>query len=162
LAVYEDPQATWEKAFFSRHYAYRDFHSAATGAVPATYVFGTNTRAISKWNWPQAGDIPPGTIPGGRRMPCYAREVKVLCTEDAWIVLTSINPDYVRMVEMDYTAEQIAAYGIPAYLVEVPQYLPADEQITWYPKYAVSVAWYMATVPGVIYVWCEGNVEGGE
>ena len=162
MALYEDPQATWDKRFKARHYAYRDFHSATTGPVPAVYVFGTNARAISRWNWPQFGDIPPGVIPGGNRMPCYAREVKVLCTEDCWVVFTSVNPEYVRLVEMDYTGDQIAAYGVPMTVTEVPQFLPADEQITWYPTYAISVAWYQATVPGVIYIWAEGNTEGGE
>ena len=156
----EEPRATWEKALFSRHYAYRDFHSAATGAVPAAYVFGANARLVSKYNWPQAGDW-------ANARPCYAREVKVLCTEDCWVVLVSLNPLYLALLAQGYSAQQIAAGqtplgAIPATVTEVPQFLPADEQITWYPKYAVSVAWYMATVPGVIYVWCEGNVEGGE
>jgi len=158
--AYEEPRATWDKRFKARHYSYRDFHSAATGAAPAVYVFGANAGAVSRWNWPTLGDFP--TLPGTPTMQCYAREVKVLCTENCWVIFVSVNPRYIALLVTGYTAAQIAALGVPATITEIAEFIPADEQITWYPTYAVSVAWYQATVPGVIYVWCEGNVEGGE
>ena len=157
----EMPQATWDKRFKARHYIYRDHHVAATGAAPAAYVFGANARLVSKWNWPTLGDW------RGAR-PCYAREVKVLCSEDCYVMFVSLNPVYLKLIGQGYTAQQIAAgltphgEAVPATITEVPQFLPFDEQITWYPTYGVSIVFYQSTAAGTIYVWAEGNVEGGE
>jgi hypothetical protein len=160
MALQEDPQATWDKRFKARHYAYRDFHIAITGPAPATYVFGTNARAISRWNWPALDDFT--TILESARLPCYAREVKVLCTEDCWVVFISLNPIAIRLAEIDYTAAQIAALGVPATITEIAQFIPADDEITFYPTYGTAIVFYQATLSGTIYIYAEGNTEGGE
>ena len=157
----EMPQSTWDKRFKARHYSYRDHHVAVTGAAPTPYVFGSNARLVSKWNWPTVGDY------AGAR-PCYAREVKVLCTEDCYVIIVSMNPVYLKLLGQRYTAQQIAdgltphGEAVPATITEIPQFMPADEQITWYPTYGVSIVFYQATTAGTIYIWPEGNVEGGE
>ena len=160
----EEPRASWEKRFNARHYSYRDFHTAPTGAVPTAYVFGANARLPplgSKWNWPTLGDWL-----GAR--PCYAREVKVLCTEDCYVRFISLNPVYLTLLNEGYTNHQILngltriGEAVPATITEVPEFMPADEQITWFPTYGVSIVFYQATLVGTVYVWVEGNVEGGE
>jgi len=158
--AYEEPRATWDKRFKSRHYSYRDFHLAVTGAVPQSYVFGANARATSRWNWPALGDYP--ALPGAPTMQCYAREVKVLCTEDCWVMFVSVNPRYIAFLVTGYTAAQIAALGVPATITEIAQFIPADDEITFYPTYGTAIVFYQATASGTIYIWCEGNVEGGE
>jgi len=157
--AYEEPRATWDKRFKSRHYSYRDYHSATTGA-PASYVFGANARVTSRWNWPTLGDYP--ALPGAPTMQCFAREVKVLCTEDCWIMFVSVNPRYIAFLTTGYTAAQIAALGVPATITEVAQFMPADEEITFYPTYGTAIVFYQATASGTIYIWIEGNVEGSE
>jgi len=157
----EEPRSTWDKRFKARHYSYRDFHTAATGAVPAAYVFGANARLMSKWNWPTLGDWL-----GSR--PCFAREVKVLCTEDCYVMFVSLNPVYLKLIGQGYTDHQILngltplKEAVPATITEVPEFMPADEQITWCPTYGVRIVYYQATVAGTIYIWAEGNTEGGE
>ena len=156
----EEPRATWEKRFQARHYSYRDFHSAQSTALPQTYVFGTNARAVSAWNWPNAGDY-VGAV------QCYAREVKVLCTQDTYIILTSLNPLYLTLLNQGYTQQQIAdgqtPHGaVPAYITEVPTLIPAGDEITFFPTYAASITWYRVSADGTIYIWAEGNAEGGE
>lgn len=160
--AYEEPKATWDKRFKARHYSYRDYHSATTGLPlpPATYVFGANARLVSRWNWPALGDFP--TLPGAPMMQCYAREVKVLCTEDCWIMFISVNPRYVALLATGYTAAQIAALGVPATITEVAEFIPADDETTFYLTYGTAIVFYQATASGTIYIWCEGNVEGGE
>jgi len=156
----EEPQSTWDKRFKARHYSYRDHHVAATGA-PTAYVFGSNARLVSKWNWPTLGDWL-----GSR--PCYAREVKVLCTEDCYVMFVSLNPVYLALAGQGYTDHQILngltplGEAVPMTITEVPQFLLADDEVTWFPTYGVSIVFYQATAAGVIYVWVEGNVEGGE
>ena len=158
--AYEEPKATWDKRFKARHYSYRDFHTATTGPSPTPYVFGTNARVTSRWNWPQLGDFP--TLPGPPTMQCYAREVKVLCTEDCWILFVSVNPRYIQFLATGYTAAQIAALGVPATITEVAQILPADDETTFYLTYGTVIVFYQNTASGTIYIWCEGNTEGGE
>ena len=158
----EEPRSTWDKRFKARHYSYRDYHSAATG-LPATYVFGTNARGpglVNRWNWPALGDYP--TLPGPPAMQCYAREVKVLCTEDCWILFVSVNPRIIPLLATGYTAAQVAALGVPATITEIAQFLPADDEVTFYPTYGVAIVFYQSTVSGTIYIWAEGNAEGGE
>ena len=160
--AYEEPKATWDKRFKARHYSYRDSHSATTGlpTPPATYTFGTNARAISRWNWPALGDYT--TLPGAPTMQCYAREVKVLCTEDCWIIFVSMNPRYITLLTTGYTTAQITALGVPATITEVAQFIPADDEITFYPTYGTAIVFYQDTASGTIYISAEGNVEGGE
>jgi len=160
MSILEEPRATWQKRFQARHYSYRDFYSASVTATPQTYVFGTAARAVSNWNWPHAGDFTGAA-------QCYAREVKVLCTEDTYIVFTSINPLYLILLNQGYTAQQIAGGAapqgvVPQYLTEVPMIIPAGEEVTFFPTYAVSITWYRVTANGTIYIWAEANAEGGE
>lgn len=157
--AYEEFSATWQKRFQSRHYSYRDYHSAATG-LPATYVFGANARVTSPWNWPALGDYP--ALPGAPTMQCYAREVKVLCTEDCWIMLISVNPRYIALMATGHTAAQIAVLGVPTTITEIAQFMLADDEVTFYPTYGVAIVFYQSTASGMIYIWAEGNAEGGE
>lgn len=156
----EEPRSTWDKRFKARHYAYRDFHAAVTAAVPATYVFGTNARAVSRRNWPIAGDYASGSLVP--RQQCYAREVMVRCTEDCWVALTCINPEYLILLAQGHTAAQIAALSVPQTITEVAQPVPAGDYIRLFPTYGYAVTFYQDTASGAIMIWVEGNVEGGE
>jgi len=160
MSILEEPRATWDKRYKQRHYSYRDFYSASVTVTPQTYVFGAAARAVSKWNWPHAGDYVGAA-------QCYAREVKVLCTEDTYIIFTSINPLYLTLLNQGYTQSQIAGGAapqgvVPQYITEVPMLIPANEEITFFPTYAVSATWYRVSADGAIYLWIEGNAEGGE
>jgi len=93
--------------------------------------------------------------------------VKVRCTQDTYIRLTSINPHYLTLLNQGYTQEQIAGGAapqgvVPQYLTEVAMIIRAREQITFFPTYAVSITWYRVTTDGVIDIYVEGNAEGGE
>ena len=161
----EEPRATWEKRYWSRHYSYRDFYTGATGLAPVSYVFGTNARTVNRWNWPMVGDAlltPPLVLPGPARLQCYAREVMVQCTEDCWIIITSLNPEYVFLLGMGKTTTELATLGVPPMLVEVPQFIPSGDYLRFFPTYGYAITFYQSTVAGVIRVWVEGNTEGGE
>ena len=156
--------ATWEKRFFQRHYTYRDYHSAALGANPAaaaaTYIFGTNTRLISTWNWPHADDP---YIMGPPKKTCLAREVKVLSTENCLIRFISLNPLYIGLASLGYSAEQLVKLNVPQYITETPMLLLADDEVTFYPTYGYAINFYQPIAgQGTLYIWIEGNVEGGE
>lgn len=143
------------KLHAARHYSYRDFHMVATGATPATYTFGTNARAISIFNWPNVGDYPTA-------LTCYAREVKVLCTEDCWIRFLSVNPRYTAFLAMGYTVDQIAALGVPATITEIAQFILRNDDVTFYPTYGIAIVFYQSTASGTIYIWVEGSTERGK
>jgi len=167
----ESPYATWEQKYMATHYGYRDFNVAITGLPPitpaqltaATYVFGTNARAINAMNWPNVGDWD-----GSRTV--FARSIMVQSIQDSWIVISSINPrwvtDYItliaRFVSSTDAIGRLAAVGIPQFITEVPQFIPAGAMITFTPTLGVSVTYYMDTVPGIIRFWIEGNAEGAE
>lgn len=169
----ESPRATWDKKYMATHYGYRDFEARLTGAMPdpdvpaqvaaATYVFGTNARAINIRNWPHLGDFD-----GARGT--YARSIMIQCAQDAWIVIVSINPRWVmeyimlvaRGVSLADALGQLTTRGVPQTITEVPQFIPAGAMITFRPALGVSVTSWLNTVPGIINFWIEGNVEGAE
>jgi len=167
----ESPRATWEQKYMATHYGYRDFNVAITGVPPvtpaqiiaATYVFGTNARAINAMNWPNVGDWD-----GSRTV--YARTVTIQCIQDCWIVFRSINPrwvtDYITLIAQGFSSNsaigRLVLAGITETLTEVPQYMPAGAMITFTPTLGVSVTYYMDTVPGIIRFWIQGNAEGAE
>ena len=123
-------------------------------------MFGTNARAVSNNNWPAAGDYASGTLLP--RLQCYAREVMVQCTEDCWVMITSMNPEYLILLMQGYTVAQIAALGVAATITEVPQFIPNGDYLRFFPTYGYAITFYQSTVAGVIRIWVEGNTEGGE
>ena len=151
--------ATWQKRYFQNHYTYRDSHTAATAAAAATYVFGVNARAISRWNWPASTD--PWII-GPPVKQCLARDVAVFCDQDCFIRFTCLNPPYLGLSSLGYSTAQLLALGVPQYIVEVEHFIPANTMVTFYPTYAYSIAFRQSTAAGTIRISAEGNVEGGE
>jgi len=166
--------ATWEKRFMQRHYSYRDSHSVATtvltipqelallaAASPTVlYTFGTNARAINRFNWPNAGDYASGTVvPRGQ---CYAREIMVYVTQDTWIRFISLNPVYLILLTQGYTTGQIAAMGVSQVITEVEHFVAQNDKDTFYPTYATSIVFRADSIAGMIYISAEGNVEGSE
>lgn len=162
MAIQEDLEATWDKRFKQRHYSYRDFYWAATSTTPETYVFGTRARATSRVNWPAVGDFVGQ--PGTPALPCYGREVMVMCTEDAWIIIVSVNPRYLTMLATGYTVAQIAAMtpAVPATITEVAEFIPKNAILTFHPTYGSAIVFWQSTASGIIRIWIEGNVEGTE
>lgn len=101
-------------------------------------------------------------MPGPGRQNCYAREVLIQCTEDCWVVITSMNPEYLNLVSMNYTAAQISALNVTQTITETATYIPADTLIRFFPTYGYSINFYRVTINGTIRIWIEGNVEGSE
>lgn len=175
----EEPRATWEKRFQQKHYSYRDFHTVATtitlellalaqaltdlvAGLTSTaflYVFGTNARATIN---PYTLALPVPQPYGLTAYPsqCYAREVKVMCTEDAWVKIVSLNPEYLRQVTLQAFTKVVPTD--PMLIFEREMFLPANEEITFYPTYGYALVFRANTLAGTLYIWCEGNVEGGE
>jgi len=164
MSLFEAPESTWEKRFMQKHYSYRDSHSVATGLDPmvatASYTFGTNARAISRFNWPNVGDYASGTV--GPRGQCYAREVMVYVTEDTWIRFISLNPIYLTLLAQLYTTGQIAAMGVSQIITEVEHFVAQNDKDTFSPTYGTAIVFRADSVSGMIYLSIEGNVEGGE
>ena len=168
MALFEAPEATWDKRFKQRHYSYRDSHSVATGLDPtaaaATYIFGTNARTApilgSIFRWPNVGDYAAGTV--GPRGQCYAREVMVYVTQDTWVRFISLNPIYLTLLAQSYTVAQIAAMGVSQVITEVEHFVGAGDKDTFYPTYGTAIVFRADAIAGMIYISAEGNVEGGE
>jgi len=170
--LYEGIEKCFEKRFFANHYAYRDFYTTTTGADPtaatASYVFGLAARVVNVRNWPMLGDVRMANeLPA---LNTYARNVMVQCTQDAWIMITSINPRWTRLyikylIEKLSSAQAIArliAEGISMTITEVPHFIPANAMITFRPTMAVAITFYQNTASGTIRIWAEGNTEGME
>ena len=159
--AYEQMQSTWEKRFMQRHYSYRDFHSATIGADPtatvASYAFGTNARAVSIYNWPMLADWVGA-------LNTYARSIMILSPDQAvTVVITSVNPYYLILINQGKTAAEIAALGVSLTITEVATTIPANTLITFYPTYGYAITFYnLTTTGGTIYIWTEGNMEGNE
>jgi len=184
MALFEAPEATWDKRFKQMHYSYRDSRLAPTYAMlealelmqlanevllpngPWTiyYPFGWTARnhalTGSIFNWPNIGDYASGTV--GPRGQCYAREVMVYVTEDTFIRFISLNPIYLTLVAQGYTVAQIAAMGVSQMITEVEHFVAGGDKDTFYPTYATAIAYRGQIADGLIYVSAEGNVEGGE
>ena len=175
---HETPQASFDKRFFAGHYSYRDYYSATTTAVPASYTFGTAARAVSTDNWPRATNYttqPPvagdGRIAGEPHAHnTYARSVMVQCTEDVFIILSSINPRWIRLYikyliggASEYDAiTRLAAESISLTITEIPTFIPANAMVTFYPTFGAAITFYQSTASGTIRIWVEGNQEGVE
>ena len=152
----EDPKFTAEKRFMQAHYSYRDFYSATTSPVPTPYLFGAVARAISRFNWPAAGDW-------ALARSCFTRSVMVQCTEDCYIMLTCLNPEYFMRLAQGFTAAQIVNdLGVPLTINEVPTFIPKNAMITFNPTYGYAITFYQSTASGTLRIWAEGNVEGNE
>jgi len=167
-----------------RQYSYRDSYSVATTVLVAgqaldytvgylelvtlpadqdpvvVYPFGTTARALRTRNWPRLGDYISGVL--GPRAHCYAREVMVYVTEDTWVRFISFNTEYLILLDLGYTAREIATLGVPEAIVEVEHFVAADDKDTFYPTYGLYIAFRADLVAGMIYISAEGNVEGGE
>lgn len=176
----EEPRATWDKRFKARHYSYRDCHTVATtvtvellalaqalaslaaGQVSTAllYVFGANARLTLN---PYTLALPTGPQGYGAiawPIQCYAREVKVLCTEDAWVKFVSLNPEYLRQATVQSLTK--VAPTAPQLIFEKEMFLPADDEITFYPTYGYALVFRGNTASGALYLWAEGNTEGDE
>jgi len=184
MALFEAPEATWDKRFKQRHYSYRDSQSAATlvlvelqelgllateallpnGPWTVYYPFGWNARndalTGSIFRWPHMGDYASGAV--GPRGQCYAREVMVYVTQDTWVRFVSLNPIYLTLIAQNYTVAQIAAMGVPQVITEVEHFVAQNDKDTFYPTYGSAIVFRADTVAGTIYISAEGNVEGGE
>ena len=172
LALYEDSRASFDKRFFSSHYAYRDFYSTTTGADPtattASYTFGTATRVSNIQNWPMSGDARlSNEVPA---QITFAQNVMVQCTEDAYIIFSSANPRYLRLYTKYLLAQLSSAHaiarladeGISATITEISTFIPANALMTFYPTRALAITFYQSTASGTIRIWAEGNQEGLE
>ena len=157
--VLERPDKTFDKRFMQSHYSYRDsVVVAATPPIavpPSNYVFGTNARALSIHNWPRSGDWADAR-------DTWAREIFVNATQDTWVQLVSLNPRYLMLQSQLKTAADIAALGVPQYLTERQQLIPANGALTFRPTYGVSMNYWLDTIAGRLVVLVEGNTEGSE
>lgn len=175
----EEPRATWDKRFKARHYSYRDFHAVPTtvtleilalaqaladlvAGLTSTaflYIFGTNALATIN---PYTLALPIPQAYGAIAWPtqCYAREVKVLCTQDAWVKIVSLNPEYLRQATLQGFTKVVPT--APMLIFEREMFLPANEEITFYPTYGYALVFRGNTVAGTLYAWVEGNTEGDE
>lgn len=191
MALFEAPEATWDKRFMQRHYSYRDSHDVATVLFPALPApFTPEAQALAAFAVQAAAGV-PGTVyypfgynarnnaltgsifrwphlgdfasgAIGPRGQCYAREVMVYVTEDTWIRFVSVNPIYMTFIVQGYTAAQIAALGVSPVIVEVEHFVAAGDKDTFNPTYGSAIVFRANTVAGMIYISAEGNVEGGE
>ncbi len=175
MSILESPEATWDKRFKQSHYSYRDFYSAATGADPtattATYFFGAASRAVNVRNWPAgvgSSFIATGDYTDARH--CFARSVMVQCTQDAWIILTSLNPRWLkrynqyRYQELSHTVAvaRLVTDGISQTILEITTFIPKGSMITLNPTYGIAVTFWYVSETGTIRFWIEGNTEGRE
>lgn len=190
MALFEAPEASWESRLNASHYSYRDSQSgtalflgagvlgeatelallvtqAATNA-PGTvyYPFGYNARnnalTGSIGRWPNLGDygVPAKSlVPRGQ---CYARSIAITVDTDTWIRFISLNPLYTVLLNQLYSVDLIASWGITSTITEVEQFIGGGNSMTFYPTYAVALAYRAQTANGAIYIAVEGNVEGGE
>lgn len=177
MAMLEEPHATWDKRYKQKHYSYRDSHQVQTQVLTALqtlglaaqtppsplvlYLFGANARFINPNNWPQKGDT-IGTSGQTRVMSCYAREVMVRCDQNCWVRFVSLNPDYIRFLGLGYTAQQLSAMGVPSTIMETENWIPMNDDITFYPTLGVTIIFRADTVQGTLNISVEGNVEGTE
>jgi hypothetical protein len=178
----EIPEATWDKRFKAKHYSYRDFHTVTT--LPLTeaqamalalqnflanqfsttvlYVFGFNAQL--KINLQAVPPAPYGAIawptPSAVGLGCLAREVMVFCTQDAWITIVSLNPEYLRQATLQSLTN--VAPTAPQFIIEAEQFVLANAMLTFYPTYGYAIIFRANVVPGTLRVWIEGNTEGGE
>lgn len=157
-----------------RQYAYRDSHNTVTSVLTAVqelallaagsplvlYTFGTNARAISIYNWPNIGDYAFGTTTP--RSQCYGREIMVYAPEDTWIRFISLNPIYITLISQQYTATEIAGYGVSQTILEVEHFLAAGDKDTFNPAFGTAIVFRADSVAGDIYISIEGDVEAGE
>ena len=191
MALFEAPSASWESRLNASHYSYRDSESgtalflgagvlgelaelalleteAEAGIPPFTvyYPFGYNARNNALTGninrWPNLGDYGYTTQSLVPRGQCYARSVAITVDTDTWIRFISLNPLYTVLVNQLYSTALIASWGITSTITEVEQFIGGGNSMTFYPTYAVALAYRAQTANGAIYIAIEGNVEGGE
>ncbi len=190
MAFSQSQLGAWENRYNADHFSYRDSQSGtalflgagvlgeaaelallatqAALAIPGTvyYPFGYNARnnalTGSIGRWPNLGDYGYPTQSLVPRGQCYARSVKITVEEDTWIRFISLNPLYTILLNQFYSVDLIASWGISSTITEVEQWVGAGDTVTFYPTYAVALAYRAATANGTIYIAIEGNVEGGE
>ena len=163
--LFEAPGSMWIKRHM-RHYAYRDQFNDETTLASQSYTIGTNARAVNNRNWPMIDDTRlTGEIPAGT---CYGREIKLLCTEDAYFTFVCLNPRYgnrfnnylLKERTPAQAAELLVLDGILEHITEVEMFLPADDEMTFFPIWLTSIDYRWSAVEGTLYAWIEGNVEG--
>ena len=190
MALFEAPSASWESRLNASHYSYRDSQSgtalflgaapfgeiaelallateAALG-IPGTvyYPFGYNARnnalTGSIGRWPNLGDFGYPTQSLVPRGQCYARSVAITVDTDTFVRFICLNPLYSILINQLYDTALIASWGISSTITEVEQFIGGGNSMTFYPTYAVALAYRAQTANGAIYIAIEGNVEGGE
>lgn len=164
----EDPYSTWTKKYTQNHYSYRDYATLTTLILteaqatalalqqsPLTYyAFETNARA--KLN------LLTGLPYGLANWPanCYARDILFLCDQNAWVSIISVNSEYVRQAVLQAFAKVLPTAS-PT-IIECEMYIPANQFMRFHPTLGLALIFRADTVGGILRVWSEGNVEGGE
>ena len=181
----EFSEYSFQKRFMATHYSYKDSQEITTSPLteafclgyltnPLTaglvyYLFGTNARnnpmtgSIYAWPW-QTDPISPIQP---NIFQTYARKVSFRCTQDCYVRLVSLNPEYLRLAIKQ-------GYGIP--ITQVTQSIIEPEhmvlastatvknELTLYPTYGIAAIFRAppAGLAGTLYITAEGNVEGSE
>ncbi len=185
MAFSQSQSGAWENRYNADHFSYRDSQSATSYAmvelaelalletqaalgIPGTvyYPFGYNARNNvplgSIGRWPNLGDYGYPTQSLVPRGQCYARSVAITVDTDTWIRFISLNPLYTILLNQFYSKDLIESWGISSTITEVEQFIGGGNSMTFYPTYAVAIAYRAQTANGAIYIAIEGNVEGGE
>lgn len=179
LQILESLEKTWDKRFKAKHYSYRESHTVSTSVLSelaalaqaisdltagltstaVLYVFGTNARATIN---PYTLALPTPQSYGLTAWPtnCYAREVLVLCEQNAWVKIVSLNPEYLKQAICEAFTDE--APTAPMFIFEKEQYIMAGNFFRFNPTYGYAIVFRADTAVGTLHVWVEGNVEGGE
>jgi len=174
MALLEDPHATWEKRYEQVHYGYRDFASVTTlplteaqalglalialaaGNTTGTtlYTFGVNAKA----------KVNPGTglAYGTVNWPanCLGRKILIYATEDAYVSLISLNPEYIKQVIAQTYTDVVPTASQLIY--EVDELILSGTFYNFSPTLGAGIIFRAATLLGTLRIWIGGNVEGGE
>jgi hypothetical protein len=76
------------------------------------------------------------------------------------VKIVSLNPEYLKQATLQSITKVVPT--APMLIFEREQFLPANEEITFYPTYGYALVFRGNLVGGTLYAWIEGNVEGGE
>ena len=112
------------------------------------YLFGANARLVAAANWP----VSP--------LPCYGREISVLCDQDVWIRFISVNPEYVKLVTQGRSAGEIARLGVLQTILEVEHFIPQNAMMTFRLTLGAGILFRANAASGTLNIWIGGNVEG--
>ena len=168
MSLQEDLRATWDKRYKQAHYTYRDFAAVTTLVLPQLtalgmgllqnplvyYLFGANARLVTNLATMQ----PYGTV--NYPTNCYARDILFLCTQNAWVRLLSVNPEYAKQVIAQQLTKTVPSAS--PVIVEAEEYVPMGGFMRFHPTMALAMIYRADTVAGALNVWIESNSEGSE